>query len=96
MISINTQKKIMWIPLVNFVNILMFPFNLRGIRIGSRAWWMAFAYFFGFGLGFFSLSVLLEPILLPASVITTVYADYLFPLVMSYGLIHYQKKYLKF
>ena len=94
MISINTQKKIMWIPLVNFVNILMFPFSLRGLRIGSRAWWMLFVYFIGsFAAGFVFLDLVVS--LLPANSPIIAFCNlYSIPFCINYGIIKYQEKYM--
>ena len=93
MISINNQKKIMWIPFVNCINILMFPFNLRRVRIGSRAWWMAFVYYIGsFAAGFVLLNVVLS--LLPANSPIFAFCNlYTIPICVNYGIIKYQEKY---
>lgn len=94
MVSIATQKKIMWIPFVNVVNVLIFSLNCRNVKIGSHAWWMSFVYFFGYGMPCFMLSVLLNHMVPTDSPIIAVCSGYLFPVVISHGLIKYQEKYL--
>ena len=93
MISLNIQKKIMWIPFVNCINILMFPFNLPRVRIGSRAWWMTFVYYIGsFAAGFAILNVVLS--LLPAGSPIFAFCNlYTIPFCVNFGIIKYQEKY---
>lgn len=94
MFSIESQKKIMWIPLVNIVNIVTLPFRIRGLEIGTHAWWMLFAYAFGsffVGFAFFRLVTMPFPQGSPIHFICNLY---LFPVLMNYGLIKYQEKYL--
>lgn len=93
MISLNIQKKIMWIPFVNCINILMFPFNLPRVRIGSRAWWMAFVYFVGsFAVGSVLSNVVLS--LLPAGSPIFAFCNlYTIPFCVNFGIIKYQEKY---
>lgn len=93
MISLNIQKKIMWIPFVNCINILTFPFNLPRVKIGSRAWWMMFVYYVGsFAVGFALLNVVLS--LLPAGSPIFAFCNvYTIPFCVNFGIIKYQEKY---
>lgn len=94
MVSIVTQKKIMWIPFVNVVNFMFFLFNCRNIKIGTRAWWMLFVYCFGHWTACSLVAILLEYVIPPDSLIITFYNLYLFPVVICHGMIKYQEKYL--
>ena len=93
MISLYIQKKIMWIPLVNCINILTFPFHLPRVKIGSRAWWMMFVYYVGsFAVGFALLNVVLS--LLPAGSLIFAFSNlYTIPFCVNFGIIKYQEKY---
>lgn len=95
MISTKTQKRIMWIPLVSYLNFLFYTYNCRNLKIGTREWWMFFVYLFGyFGIGSL-VHVGLGSIIPPKSPIITVYIWFLLPLLVSHGLIKFQEKYLK-
>lgn len=96
MFSIDLHKKLMWIPLVNAVALVVFPFTIRGVKIGERAWWMLFAYYIGF---YFAGIVLFRLITMPFpqdSVIVSVCSLYLFPLFINFGLLKYREKYFIF
>lgn len=94
MISTRTQKRIMWIPLVSYLNLFFYTYNCRSLEIGTRAWWMSFVYSFGyFGIGSLFYVGLL-PMIPPESPMVTVYIWFLLPLVVSYGMIKFQVKYL--
>ena len=93
MLSLHIQKKIMWIPLVNCINILTFPFHLPRVRIGSRAWWMMFEnYLRSFPVGFALLNVVLS--VLPAGSPIFAFCNlYTIPFCVNFGIIKYQEKY---
>ena len=94
MVKLETQKKIMWIPYVNWINMFFCLYNSRTIKLGSRAWWMLFVYYFVFWIGVFALSMLLDSILPSGSLIRMIYVHYLSQVIISYGMIQYQKKYI--
>lgn len=95
MVTIEKQKKIMWIPYVNWINMFFCLYNSRTIKLGSCAWWMFFVYYFGLFIGVSALAMLLGSILPSGSLILTVYIHYLSQVIISCGMIQYQKKYLK-
>ena len=85
----------MWIPYVNWINMFFCLYNSRTIKLGGRAWWMFFVYYLGLFIGVSALAMLLGSILPSGSLILTVYIHYLSQVIISCGMIQYQKKYLK-
>ena len=92
---LNIQKKTMWIPLVNYVNIFLFLFNSRKLVTGSRSWWMSYVYSFGFAIGSHLVCSFVAGFLPQDPPVGGMFYNYFWPLIISYGLIKYQEKYLE-
>ena len=96
MFSIDLHKKLMWIPLVNLFTIVTFPFTIRGIKVGERAWWMLFVYAFGAYFAGSGLLRLVASLLPKDSPVVSICSLYLFPVFVNYVLVKYREKYLIF
>lgn len=92
--SVTTQKKTMWIPIVNYVNIILFIFTCHKSITKAYAELMLFVYFgLFFGVGA-AIHVFLSFLLPEGSLVLFGYTLYAFPVLMNFGLIKYQEKYL--
>jgi hypothetical protein len=97
-VPIKTQERIMRIPLINAANLFICIYNLRAVPMGRKNESKLFPYLFGYSMPaalvyatlYRTISALI-PVLVPL-----VYAMgmYMVPLVMGYGLIQFQKKYM--
>lgn len=94
-INTKTQRKIMFYPVINIVNIFICLNNTLTMRTNLKQTMRVFPYLFGYAVLPGILWVLVVG-LLPI-VAKTIYplVIYLWPLCMSYGLIKYQEKYLE-
>ena len=94
MVSIDTQKKLMYIPFVNIVNFIILFLNLRCVKVSVAGLMKAFVYILGYGFPVwfaFSAAARLFPALYLLFFFCTIYFG---PLAVSYGSIKYQEKYL--
>ena len=94
MTLLNIQKKTMWIPLVNYINIFLFLINSKKMALFSRSWWMSYVYFFGFAIGSHMACSFVGSLLPQEPPVGGIFYLYFFPLIICYGLIKYQEKYL--
>lgn len=94
MFTIEKQKRVMWIPLLNVMLYVTFPFWIRNLTIGSRAFWMMFVYSFGPFLLGMNVVRMIQLALPQAAWIVFICNIYLIPLFLNYCLIRWQIKYL--
>lgn len=91
-ISISTQKKIMWIPIINIFSIYIWLYNyICYPNKSAKLWWGAIGYTLAHMIPAIIISVVLTYWFSEASVLHMI-TIYLCPLSMSYALVHWQEK----
>lgn len=93
-ISLETQRKLMYIPIVNIANLFILVYNSRCLNIKPKTTFMVFPYLFGYTIPvalFWGLLMYFLPGLRELLYLCSLYTT---PLCMSFGILKYEEKYL--
>lgn len=97
-VSLKTQRVIMLIPLLNVANLYLCVYNLNVIPLARKNVFRALGYVLVYTVpAWFVWSVLYQVVSggIPAlELLISAAGYYLVPMMMSYGLIQFQKKYV--
>lgn len=97
-ISLKTQRTIMFIPFINVFTLFVCIYNLHAVPIIRKNEWKVLAYLFGYNfpaaIGYLVMYRLTEYIMPTVAPLVYSLAIYIIPLIMSYSLIKFQEKYI--
>lgn len=93
-ISTDTQRKFMYIPIVNMLTTASTLFNCICVHPPPKIQLKIFPYLFGYTIPAALFWMILAKLLPSLQGLFSICTMYITPLAMSYGLIKYQEKYL--